>query len=93
MAKDCRSCKYRLQAIFKKPTEEEIRQYAKEIGFITLDVSYFFWKNESVGWVDNKGRPYKNWKGVVQTWKKAAVKRGEIKEQTKSFKEKYEENI
>jgi hypothetical protein len=92
MAQDCKNCPYKLAAKFKKPTIEEIAAYAKEIGF-PLDAEYFFYKNDSIGWVDSKGRPYKNWKGVVQTWKKGAVRRGEIKEQTKSFREKYEENI
>lgn len=92
MSKNCKTCPYKLQAIFKEPNIEEIKLYAKEIGFTTLDCEYFFFKNHSVGWVDNRGIPYKKWKGVVQTWKKAAIHRGEIKPETKTFKERFEEN-
>jgi hypothetical protein len=92
MAKDCSKCPYKLAAKFKKPTTDEIANYARTIGYTTIDVGYFFWKNESVGWVDNRGLPYKNWKGVVQTWFRAAKRRGEIKPETKTFKERFEEN-
>lgn len=89
MAKDCRSCKYRLQAVFKKPTIEQLKEYAKSIGWTNFDADYFYWKNESVGWVDRRGIPYKSWKGIVQTWKRAAKQRGEFKEQKETVKEKY----
>ncbi len=92
MAKDCKTCPYRLQAVFKKPTVEDIIAYAKEIGYTTCDAEYFYHKNESVGWVDNRGLPYKKWKGVLQTWFRAAKRRGEIVESKPSFKEQYKNN-
>ena len=92
MAKDCKSCKYRLACLFKKPTIKQCEEYAKEIGFITFDSEYFWWKCESTGWVNNKGLPYKSWKGIIQTWYKGAIRRGdETGKPTKTFKERYNE--
>jgi len=89
----CKACKFRLATLFKKPTVEQCEAYAKEIGFTTFDADYFWWKLESTGWVNNRGLPYKSWKGIIQTWFKGAVRRGqETGKPTKTFKEKYEEH-
>ena len=91
MKPECKTCKYRLVAIFKKPTIKQCDEYAKSIGFTSFDAEYFWWKLESCGWVDNKSRPYKSWKGIIQTWKRAAIRRGDLKPKQKTFKDRYEE--
>jgi hypothetical protein len=77
--KDCTKCPYKIAAKFVEPTIQELVNYAAEIGFVPFDAEYFYYKNHSVGWVDNRGIPYKKWKGVVQTWFRAAVRRGDVK--------------
>lgn len=85
----CRSCPYKAMAKFKKPSIEEIAEYAKKIGYNSLNAEDFFWYNEARGWVSNKGIPYKSWKAVVQTWFRMAKKRGDIQEQKETFREKH----
>jgi len=90
--KDCKNCPYKIQATFKKPTIAEIDAFAKEIGYQPFDAEQFFYYNDARGWQDNKGRPYKIWKSVVQTWRKAAERRGDIKPPQKTFVERMREN-
>jgi hypothetical protein len=54
---------------FIRPTASEIDLYAKEIGFLTLDPSYFIDHYESNGWLIGKN-PMKDWKATVRTWKR-----------------------
>lgn len=55
---------------FTPPTIDEIREYAKEIGFTSLDVEYFYTYYQTAGWKKSNGKPILNWKLTVQTWKK-----------------------
>lgn len=54
---------------FIRPTVDEISEYAKEIGFISLDSSSFYDHYESNGWLVGKV-PMKDWKATVRTWKR-----------------------
>lgn len=58
---------------FIRPTASEIELYAKEIGFLTLDPSYFIDHYESNGWLIGKN-PMKDWKATVRTWKRNSSK-------------------
>ena len=58
---------------FLKPTASEINDYAKEIGFTSLDGSYFLDHYESNGWLVGKN-PMKDWKAAVRTWKRNSSK-------------------
>lgn len=90
----CRKCEFYLRCKFKKPTIEQLKEYANSIGWPNFDAEYFYWKQEQLGWMVKIGNTYKpmaSWKGAIQTWKKAAIRRGEIKEETKTFKERFEE--
>jgi hypothetical protein len=58
---------------FIRPTANEIDLYAKEIGFLTLDPSYFIDHYESNGWLIGKN-PMKDWKATVRTWKRNSSK-------------------
>ncbi len=86
--KDCKNCPYKIQATFKKPTIKDIAKYADEIGYTPFDAEYFYYYNDARGWCDNKGRPYKNWKSVIQTWRKQAERRGDIQKPQKTFRER-----
>ena len=44
---------------------------AKEIGFLTLDSSYFLDHYDSNGWLIGKN-PMKDWKAAIRTWKRNA---------------------
>lgn len=78
-------------AAFVKPALSEIAEYAKEIGFTSLDPNYFYWYHEQTGWIDKNKRPYVNWRGILQVWYRAALQRGEIKDpKEKTFKDMYE---
>ena len=52
---------------FKKPTPDEVTNYARKIGFI-LDGNQFCDYYESKGWVVGKA-PMKVWQAAVRTWK------------------------
>jgi hypothetical protein len=58
---------------FIRPTASEVNEYAKEIGFISLDGSYFFDHYESNGWLVGKN-PMKDWKAAIRTWKRNSSK-------------------
>jgi len=87
----CDKCPFKLlvESQFKEPTIAEIKAYALEIGFTNLDAEYFYWKHKSTGWVDKNGLPYREWRGVLQIWFRAALQRGDVKEKGKTFKERY----
>ena len=58
---------------FIRPTASEVNEYAKEIGFISLDSSYFLDHYESNGWLVGKN-PMKDWKAAIRTWKRNSSK-------------------
>lgn len=94
MKPECKKCEYFLRCKFKKPTIEQIKEYAKSIGWPDFDAEYFYWKQVQIGWMVKIGNTYKpmaSWKGAIQTWKKAAIRRGEFKEPTKTFLERQKE--
>lgn len=95
MGKKCSQCEFYLRCKFKKPTVEEIKKYAVEIGWPEFDAAYYYDKQEITGWVVKIGNSFKPmvcWKASVRTWLKAAFRRGEIKGKGKTFKERFEEN-
>lgn len=74
----------------KKPTLQEVKDYAKSIG-ITLDVERWYLQKEEFGWrtrVGNRLYPISNWKASIQLW---AAKNISIKPKT-TFRDRYEEN-
>lgn len=93
MANKCEKCAYKLlvESTFKKPTIQEIKDYAISIGFNSLDSDNFFWYNEARGWKDKNGQPYVEWRGVVQCWMRARLQKDEPK-QGKSFRQRFQEN-
>jgi hypothetical protein len=89
----CKACPFKLAMEFKRPTEQEVSDYAKSIGWPNFDAAYFIAKQEQTGWITVLGKqvvPIANWKGTVMIWFISAKKRGEIKEVGKSFKDMYE---
>ncbi|MHA2039856.1 MAG: hypothetical protein ACW98X_25855 [Promethearchaeota archaeon] len=55
---------------FIPPTAEELRAYAKEIGY-NLDVNQFLDSYESKGWLVGKNKvKMKSWKATVRTWQR-----------------------
>ena len=70
---------------FIKPTPQEVSEYARSIDFV-LDGEHFCAHYEARGWKYGAGRPMKDWKSAVVTWKKNApehakgksVKRGTL---------------
>ena len=64
---------YNKKTKFIRPTANEIDLYAKEIGFLTLDPSYFLDHYDSNGWLIGKN-PMKDWKATVRTWKRNSSK-------------------
>jgi len=58
---------------FIRPTASEVNDYSKEIGFISLDGSYFIDHYDSNGWLVGKN-PMKDWKAAVRTWKRNSSK-------------------
>ena len=58
---------------FIRPTASEVNEYAKEIGFISLDGSYFLDHYESNGWLVGKN-PMKDWKAAIRNWKRNSSK-------------------
>jgi len=58
--------------VMKKPTLKEAKEYAKKEG-LTIDVEYWYDKNEEKGWVwtsHNKTHPMKNWKANMRVWQR-----------------------
>jgi len=70
----------RKKQIFKKPTPQEVTEYARSIGS-DLDGEHFCDSNEAKGWVIGKNHtPMKDWKATVRTWKVNAGKEQPIPE-------------
>jgi len=65
----------------KKPTVEELREYAKSIGYTNFDAEYFWHYNQSRGWMVGK-HPMKNWKDAVWVWRRNAPKFGSDRKMT-----------
>lgn len=56
------------------PTIYDVREYAKANNLI-IDPDYFFKYYETAGWVDNKGKPVKNWKLKALNWNRREEER------------------
>jgi len=54
---------------FIKPTPEQLRQYAAEIGYEGFDPQAFVDHYEAKGWVVGKS-PMKDWRAAVRTWQR-----------------------
>ena len=59
---------------FKRPTQKEVWDYAKEIKFVELDPDAFFAHYDSNGWMVGKTH-MKDWKGAVRTWHRSEKER------------------
>jgi hypothetical protein len=56
---------------FVPPSIEELRAYAREIGFAGFDAQRFLDRYETVGWVVGRARtPMVSWKAAVRTWQR-----------------------
>lgn len=82
---------------FKPPTIEEVKEYANSIGFITLNAEKWWFFYDSKNWMVGKNK-MSRWKSAVQTWFIGSPE-WKIKQSiptklvdTKTFKEKFEEN-
>lgn len=54
---------------FKKPSVEEVAEYANSLGF-DLDATHFLDYHETRGWKLKGGVSVKDWKACIRTWKK-----------------------
>ena len=54
---------------FQKPTAKEVTEYAKSISF-DRDGQYFIDYQKARGWILSNGKPMKDWKATVRTWKR-----------------------
>jgi hypothetical protein len=72
---------------FIRPTISEVSDYAKEIGFLTLDAGYFIDHYESNGWLVGKNK-MQDWKAAIRTWK-----RNECKYNTKTNQQIDSKNV
>lgn len=64
---------------FRKPTVQEIADYAKELGYPNFDAQYFYDYWESIGWKRGK-TPIKDWKATLRNWLKRENPKKEKKE-------------
>jgi len=55
---------------FVPPTSEEAKEYADSIEYVDFDAVRFVQKNEAMDWKDKDGNTRKNWKLLVQEWKR-----------------------
>jgi hypothetical protein len=53
-----------------RPTIDELRAYAKEIGFNNFDAGRFLDYWEMRGWMMRPGIPMKSWQAAVRTWRR-----------------------
>lgn len=58
------------QSRFTPPTPDEVREYARSIGFETLDAEHFCDYYEQQGWELSNGRKMKDWKSAVRNWQR-----------------------
>lgn len=63
------------RAAFIPPTIEDVRSFCAEKGY-EIDAEHFFAHYETNGWVQASGRPVKNWRMCLVTWKKNAKRFG-----------------
>ncbi len=75
----CANCRWKLMAQFVPPTVQEVKDFARSIGWEEFDAQYFVDKQSTIGWIDNKGRQIKDWQALLRIWFRAAISRGEIK--------------
>lgn len=54
----------------EKPTIDDVRVFCKEVGMPESVGDFCFWKWEGNGWT-NGGKPIKNWKATIRSWKAA----------------------
>lgn len=54
----------------EKPTIDDVRIFCKEVGMSESVGDFCFWKWEGNGWT-NSGKPIKNWKATIRSWKAA----------------------
>lgn len=76
---------------FKKPTIEELKEYASTISF-SLDAEKFFDYYESKGWLIGKS-PMKDWKATVRNWKHNQDKTPSFSSTSSSSQPKYTKSI
>jgi hypothetical protein len=56
---------------FIKPTIEQVMEFVRVNKITNVDPEYFWYKNESIGWVTGKAKtPIKCWRSTVRTWAK-----------------------
>ena len=55
---------------FSKPTLDELRGYAREIGFRGFDAERFFDYYECCGWVVGRNKPMRDWRAAVRNWRR-----------------------
>lgn len=68
----------------EKPSIDDVRAFCKEIG-MTEDVGDFcFWKWEGNGWT-NGGKPIRDWKATIRSWKAAGHLPPKQQQQTGTF--------
>ena len=59
---------------FKRPTQRQLWDYAREIKFVELDPDAWFAHYDSNGWMVGK-TPMKDWRAAVRTWQRSEKKR------------------
>lgn len=55
---------------FVKPTLDELKAYAAEIGYANFDASYFVDYYDQIGWTIGRDKPMKDWKATIRNWKR-----------------------
>lgn len=63
---------------FTPPTVAEIAEFCRARKN-NIDPEYFYHKNNTIGWKDKNGNPYKSWKSVIITWEKWNAKNEPIR--------------
>ncbi len=93
-SKGCTNCPYKMMAEFKPPTIQELKEFAKEMGWDGFNAEDFLDRHSRVGWMDCHNRLIRDWKAEMRIWFRASIKRGEIKPNTneKTFRERNEED-
>ena len=60
---------------------EEVESFCKELGLPKSDAEWFFYKCEGSGW-NNGGKPIKDWKATIRSWKYAGYLPSQKQSQT-----------
>lgn len=66
----------RRKSAFVPPTVEEVRDYCREKGYADVDPAFFVAYYAEADWHDRDGKPVKNWKQRVISWKMREEKAG-----------------